>query len=134
MTVRRARSLSASGVSGVMRSTRPSDAMREPSKIRKGRLSEPGSKHGPTKTLDPTVCIIAECQKKPIMGETLCLAHYSAFWYHCIICGSPLNDGAIERTRGKHCLTCWGKTLAGKAWARARRISQREEREGNDEA
>lgn len=100
---------------GVMRHYLPSDATREPPKIRRGRKSEPGTTFGPTHEIDPTVCIIKTCHREPAEGESMCARHCRVFRHYCQSCGRELRTDAVwEENQDSYCMGCWRKMPEGK--------------------
>ena len=128
MTARRARS-SAETV-GVIRSTRPLEAMQIPPKAHHGRKNPPSTECREPSVFPEGVCMISTCQRPSIPGDYVCDNHAAFYRFYCATCGKYLNDGAIQRTGGTLCLTCWNKTEAGKEWARKIRKSKDMHREG----
>jgi len=51
-----------------------------PDTIRPGRLSEPGTTHGPRRRENLEECMIGGCTTKPGKYAPLCAKHYRYFW------------------------------------------------------
>ena len=100
---------------GRTRCCRPELAMREPHVI----LSQRSHRIDPEYIPLPGICLIRECTRRAIKGDSICRKHARRWRHYCKSCGVFIrSDVAYDRANGTHCLPCWNKTEAGVKWRR----------------